>query len=132
MEARPGVGQGAGWGAMTCNNSFLVGTRRIFCSRGNDATIRCLGVREGMCIGGVDGGGVGDDGVKGGEVTELVLAKVAGMVAVELRCAARSASAARMASAAVSAGFVKYLCLKKTVLEILVACVFSMTIFQYL
>ena len=44
--------------------------------------------------------------------------------------AAMSAAAAIMESAGVSAGLVKYLCLKNTLLEILVVCVFSMLIRQ--
>ena len=40
----------------------------------------------------------------------------------------RSAAASRIASSGVTAGFVRYLCLEKTVLDILVACVFQLLI----
>ena len=38
-----------------------------------------------MCVGGVGGGGVGEDGMEVGEVAELFPAKVAREVAPELR-----------------------------------------------
>ena len=45
---------------------------------------------------------------------------------------ARSAAAARISSAGVTAGLVKYLCLKNSVFDILVACVFCVATFQHL
>ena len=49
-----------------------------------------------------------------------------------LRREVRSAAAARIASAGVTAGLVKYLCLKNTMLDILVAFVLAIETFQHL
>ena len=43
-----------------------------------------------------------------------------------------SEAATRMASAGIIVGLVRYLCLKKNVFDILVACVLSIAIFQHL